>query len=114
MEISLGLIGLFSYLIIFMVVLILVFIHCDERQRSLLSSVSFLLIFMILIFFINVLFIQLIFMFIIIVDIIFIMYGHLLPDFYAASDSVLFFEREKEVWEELKADETIKEESKGK
>lgn len=53
-------------------------------------------------------------MFIIIVDIIFIMYGHLLPDFYAASDSVLFFEREKEVWEELKADETIKEESKGK
>jgi len=113
-EIALGLIGLLSYLIIFLVVLILVFIHCDERQRSLLSSVSFLLIFMILIFFINVLFIQLIFMFIIIVDILFIIYGHLLPNFYAASDSVLFFEREKEVWEDLKVNETIKEKSTDK
>ncbi|MHA1149070.1 MAG: hypothetical protein ACTSR8_12600 [Promethearchaeota archaeon] len=110
MDSTIELIGLLAYLGIFLLVLIVVFIECNEKQRKMFSSLIFLALLVYLIIFIYNPLLQFFFLFLIILDLIFIIYVQILPNFYTSSESVLFYERELEVWDNLKVSETILEE----
>ena len=107
MDNLIELIGLLAYLAIFLLVLIVVFIQCTEKQRKMFSSLIFLALLVYLIIFIYNPLLQFLFLFLIVLDLIFIIYVQILPTFYTSSESLLFYEREPEVWDDLKVSATI-------
>ncbi len=60
-----------------------------------------------MIVFISIPVFQFIFLLLIILNSIYIVFIYILPKFYSQVESLLFFERESEVWDEIKIPDTI-------
>jgi hypothetical protein len=105
----LELIGLIAYAIIIVLVLIIVFIRCTEENRVVLTTIVFLLALIGLNLFISIPIIQFFLFILVILDLYYLIYVHILPHFYTRSDRLLFVEVAKEVWDDLKVNETVQE-----
>lgn len=114
MDISIELIGILAYLAIFVLVLIFVFVESNDKQRKMFSSLIFLTILVFLTIFIYNPVLQFFFFILLILDLFFIIFVQILPFFYTSRESLLFFESESEVWEEVKVPYTIIEEKEVK
>ena len=106
------LIGVISYISIFIIVVGVVFIRLNSEDRKLFSSLVLLLtlLLFLMVFYIPV--IQFILFVLIILDLIYITYVYILPYFFTDTDRLLFVEVAKEVWDDLKVNETIIQEKK--
>ena len=106
----LELLGLISYILVMVLVLVVVMIRVSAENRKVLISIASIFALIIINVFLYIPLIQFLLFILVILNIYYLIFVHILPQFYARRDRILFTEITKEVWEELKVNETITEE----
>jgi len=110
MSSLLELIGLISYILVIVLVLTVVFIRINADNRRVLGSISFIFALIIISIFLYIPIIQFLLLILVIINVYYLMFVHILPQFYAKRDRILFTEITNEIWDDLKVNETMIEE----
>ncbi len=103
----LELISVLIYVAILIIVLIFAFSRSKPKNRKFLSAIVILMVSIVLLVFVYIPILQFIFFSLVIVDVIYIVYGFILPPLYTPRESNLFAIIEDEVWEQLKTTNTV-------
>ncbi|MFO8019597.1 MAG: hypothetical protein R6U96_13300 [Promethearchaeia archaeon] len=103
----LQLIGIFTYIAVFSFVLITVFIYSDEETKRISASITILLLLLMAMVFIRSATLQFLLFIFVLLDAIHLIFTQFIPQFYSRSESILFIEVPKEIWEQTKVQDTI-------
>ncbi|MGV9198124.1 MAG: hypothetical protein ACOC4M_04735 [Promethearchaeia archaeon] len=103
----LELIGIIVYIAVFSLVLITVYLYSEKESKRISFSLTSLLVLLGVMIFINSIILQFFLFIFILLDAIHFIYVHVIPQFYKRSESVLFIDVPKEIWEQIKVQDTI-------
>lgn len=103
----LELIGLLTYAAVSIIVLITIFLYSDKERRQITASISFIFLLIFTMIFIPNIIIQFFLFIIVLITTIHLIYVYIIPEFYSRSEPILFIEVPKEIWEQVKVQDTI-------
>ena len=106
------LIGAVFYILVIVIVLIILMVRCNAENRKVLVSVVSLFALIIINVFFYIPLLQFVLFILVIINIYHLIFVYILPYFYTQNDRLLFTEITKEIWEDIKVNDTIIEDKK--